>query len=78
MAPVERIADALANARHSGNALCSIDYDIWESDRKAARALLEAIKKPTRAMIDAGFVARDMERSLVAIWQAMIDAALAE
>lgn len=41
-----------------------------------ARAGLTAVREPSKAMIDAGFVARDMERSPIAIWQAMLDAAL--
>lgn len=38
--------------------------------------VLMAIREPNQAMINAGFEARDNERSPIAIWKAMIDAAL--
>ncbi len=48
----------------------------WEMYVSDVRALLMIIREPDEGMIEAGFYARDNERSAIKIWQAMIDAAL--
>lgn len=50
----------------------------WLSYRDAARAVLQAIREPSDAMLDAGDIWTNEQCSPDAIWQAMIDAALEE
>lgn len=69
---LERATRALADrAAKDMGAPPATDTEITEF-APYVRAALKAIHEPSRAMIDAGFVARDMERSPVAIWKGII------
>ncbi|UAK23694.1 hypothetical protein [Sphingomonas nostoxanthinifaciens] len=54
---------------------------LWTRYERHSRAAIEAMREPTRAMMDAGFLANPNTEGLappVYAWPAMIDAALAE
>ena len=68
---VEQVAAAIKDA-----AVIVLDYSdvtYLEDPMVVARAAIEAMRKPTRAMINAGLGEYDM---VVDSWDAMIDAAL--
>lgn len=70
---IERVARAIAKGEYGEN----VD-DVWHTCIDDARAAIEAMREPTEAMLDAGYGAEPTGAALVAPWEAMIDAALAE
>lgn len=74
---VERIARAIALTENGDG----FD-DPWEPFQCHARAVLEALREPTPAMLDAATCARGGRMTVgeasLATWQAMVTAALAE
>lgn len=74
MAMLDKIAQAIASAVGEPNPLCpSILQDSFYSD--AAKAVLEAMRDPTDAMIVAG-VRHENMGDMAGRWRAMIDAAI--
>jgi len=76
-AMVERVRDAIMKAAFLMN-----DYGTpsLENPEECARAAIETMREPTLAMINAGDKVVIKDPSIMAdeVWEAMIDAALAE
>lgn len=80
MTPLERAARALANLDEPDKEIELAD-DAWRQYVPDVRALLQSIREPSEAMLDAACVVDDLPRpnpEAVLHWQAMIDAALEE
>lgn len=80
---IERAARALCYADRDNQycarvctktGVCGLDKEDLDTD--SVRAVLSALREPSAAMLDAGYEARDNERRVSDIWQAMIDQAL--
>lgn len=71
---VERVAKAIAHAvwRQSDSGT----PPKWSEWRDEARAAIEAMREPTKAMVEAGTVALHFRPAGLVAWGAMIDAAL--
>ena len=79
MTPLEAAARAICQAeffrRFDGQRLGSADVDrFWKRHIPAARAAIEAIREPSKAMVEAAL--DEWHRGSVAVWRAMIDALL--
>lgn len=79
--PLRRIARALVKSQSGVDDFDALDAEMQDSLLRDARAVLEAIREPSEAIMDAG---ADVIGSTLAlhdgpeIWRAMIDAALSE
>jgi hypothetical protein len=79
MTPIKRAARAIANIEDFGN------DRFWQNYQDSARAVLMAIREPSKEIIEAGVKALSdsgvddvRHGDALACWQAMIDAALEE
>lgn len=83
---VERLARSIAASFVSQNHMLELDEDgmgysndydnRWYDCRPAARAAIEAMREPTKAMIEAGEWRSDGECAVSDAWEEMIDTAL--
>lgn len=84
MTPLERAARALAQSLHERHPGDCFPWEMMHDEEKAnmlkdARAVLEAIREPSEGMQTAGYGECHHPNDIPEhIWQAMIDAALAE
>lgn len=77
---VERVARALAEQWASHMDLSAKDYADrrWKGYKNAAKAAIEAMREPNKAMLDAGRPLLTLPESIGVIYEIMIDAALRE
>lgn len=76
MTPVERAARALALSQSGVDCFDDLEPEAQANAIETVRAVLQAIREPNVAMVDAGWAVQD--NSMTEVWQAMIDAALAD
>jgi hypothetical protein len=84
MTMIEQVARAISAEMSYPLGIKRVGYDGMESDsvrmaliQKTARAVIEAMRTPSEAMIGEGFCTSPDDDAVV-VWQVMIDAALAE
>jgi hypothetical protein len=86
MSPIDRAARALALAQSGVDEFDALDEGMQETLRQNVRAVVRAIREPSEGMAQAGFDAEATANAhktqphhvVPAVWQAMIDAALAD